>query len=140
MITIKELENDGRRWFEIDGIDDGTGVEFEHDTYGLTTDGVILDSDGCPITPGDSTEIAVRIAIESVDINVEEEVQENIEPDLKDLNKKMKQYITSSEEFIKNIKDMKRDFAASQTQLDRTGRELSQLLFEIKQLQGECNE
>lgn len=66
-MDIKELENDGRRWFSINGQDDNTGVCFVHETYGLTTDGTILDSDGCPLTPGDTTEISVRAAIESMD-------------------------------------------------------------------------
>lgn len=66
-MNIKELENDGRRWFSINGQDNNTGVCFFHDTYGLTTDGTILDSDGYPLTPGDTTEISVRAAIEAID-------------------------------------------------------------------------
>lgn len=76
------------------------------------------------------------------EVDVEEEVQEDIDPDLKyikDLNNRMREYISNTDSYLKEIEDMKRDFAASQTQLERTGRELSQLLFEIKQLKGEFN-
>lgn len=41
-----------------------TGIDYDLDgEYGLTSDGAIVDADGCPLTAGDSAEIAVRRAI-----------------------------------------------------------------------------
>lgn len=48
-ITIKHLENDGRDWYLINGVDDYNKIEFDNETYGITKDGSLLDSDGCPI-------------------------------------------------------------------------------------------
>jgi len=59
-VTVKELNNDGRRWVELDGTDYGTNYEFDNTTYGITDDDVILDCDGAPLTEGDFETIAVR--------------------------------------------------------------------------------
>lgn len=64
MATAKMTEDDGtRRWYELNGMDYGTGREFENDLYAVTKDGTILDSDGYPLTDGDGETIAVRNAI-----------------------------------------------------------------------------
>ena len=59
-VTVKELENNGRRWVELTGTDYGTQHEFNADVYGVTTDNAILDCDGAPLTEGDGETIAVR--------------------------------------------------------------------------------
>lgn len=64
-VTIKEIDTDvvdgiERRWVELTGTDRGTGREFDGDRYALTSDDVILDCDGCPMTEGDYEAIAVR--------------------------------------------------------------------------------
>ena len=54
-----------RYWFTLTGTDYGTGVEFDSDEFAVAESGgdsLILDADGCPITPGDALEIAVRKA------------------------------------------------------------------------------
>jgi hypothetical protein len=65
MATATKIDNDGRQWFELNGTDYGTGIEFDHDVYGLNGD-TILNADGYPLTEGDWRTIAVRNTIESV--------------------------------------------------------------------------
>ena len=60
MATAKLIENDGQEWFELNGIDYGTGYEFDNDTYAISVNGQILDADGFPLTEGDHETIAVR--------------------------------------------------------------------------------
>lgn len=63
-LAVEEIGNDyGRRWFRLNGLDRGTGIEFDQDVFGLDWAGRVLDGDGCPLTPGDGIEIAVRRAI-----------------------------------------------------------------------------
>ena len=64
MATATKIDNDGRQWFELNGVDYGTGYEFDGSDYGLTDDNVILDADGSPLTEGDVETIAVRNTIE----------------------------------------------------------------------------
>lgn len=64
MATATKTENDGRQWFELNGVDYGTEYEFDGSVYGVTDDNVILDADGCTITEGDVETIAVRNTIE----------------------------------------------------------------------------
>ena len=50
-------------WYELDGKDYGTGMEFESDVYGIVDcNGFrnIVDCDGIPLTPGDGLYIAVK--------------------------------------------------------------------------------
>lgn len=61
--TVLETEmTDGvlRRWFRVDGYDDGTGQDFDGQEFAITSDNVILDSNGCPLTEDDYETIAVR--------------------------------------------------------------------------------
>ena len=51
-------------WYEVSGTDFGTNWEFDGiEEVGVTLDGRILDCDGCPCTPGDNYEVAVRNAL-----------------------------------------------------------------------------
>ena len=61
-INIETNEN-GVKWIELTGKDYGTGIEFEKDVFGITTDDRILDCDGIPCTEGDNITIAVRNSI-----------------------------------------------------------------------------
>ena len=63
--TILERdENTATTWYAVCGTDYGTAWEFEEDdAYGVTGDDRILDCDGCPLTPGDVQEVAVRNAL-----------------------------------------------------------------------------
>ena len=61
--TAKFTENDGRSWFELNGTDNGTGHEFNSETYGVTKDGEILDADGVPLNEDDWECIAVLNAL-----------------------------------------------------------------------------
>lgn len=57
-------------WFELRGIDRGTGIEFDGQTYGIAESGPetsVLDADGCPLTEGDGITIAVRRAAQVTD-------------------------------------------------------------------------
>lgn len=62
MNTVKTIETNenGVTWYEINGVDFGTGFEFENETVGVTDCGRILDCDGCPVTAGDGLEVAIR--------------------------------------------------------------------------------
>ena len=62
-VTVKEIENDGRRWVELNGTDYGTDYEFENSVYGVTDNNEILDCDGSALTEGDFETIAVRNAL-----------------------------------------------------------------------------
>jgi hypothetical protein len=63
-VTVTELENDGRRWVELNGVDWGTGHEFDREVVGVTPDGTLLDCDGMPsLTEGDLKTVAVRKAL-----------------------------------------------------------------------------
>ena len=63
-INIIELDNDGRRWVELSGVDYGTDYEFDQDIFGVTNEDAILDADGCGLTEGDPQTIAVRNALD----------------------------------------------------------------------------
>jgi len=65
MTAINKIDSDnGVTWFDINGIDSGTGWEFDGaETFGLTKDSRVLDCDGCPLTAGDLQEIAVKNAL-----------------------------------------------------------------------------
>ena len=61
MNLVKMIETDDNvKWVSIDGFDQGTGRVFNCDEFGLTADDRVLDCDGCPLTRGDSLDIAVR--------------------------------------------------------------------------------
>jgi len=62
-LTVKFIEDDGRDWFEINGNHDGTGIDFDSETFGLTYDGQFLDFAGNPMNPTDLQTIAVKFAI-----------------------------------------------------------------------------
>ena len=51
-MTDLKINDDNVTWYELNGIDYGTDVEFECDVYGLTVDGDILDCDGAPLYQG----------------------------------------------------------------------------------------
>jgi hypothetical protein len=64
--TVKEIEIDSNenKWFEISGMDYGTGIDFgDSEVFGVTCDGVIMDCDGFPITNGDYLDVAVKNAL-----------------------------------------------------------------------------
>lgn len=63
-LTVKFIEDDGRKWYTLNGYCIDTEVDFENETFGVNSDGTILDADGCPLTSGDSQTIAVENAIE----------------------------------------------------------------------------
>ena len=64
MTTAKFMNNDGGdSWYKLTGFDQGTGIEFNGEEYGITEDGKILDSEGYPLTPGDWITIAVENTI-----------------------------------------------------------------------------
>lgn len=52
-------------WYTVTGLDIWAGDYNRDNNYGLTSDGSIVDADGCPLTAGDPDEIAVRAAIEA---------------------------------------------------------------------------
>jgi hypothetical protein len=72
-VTVIEngIEN-GVRWVELSGVDNGTGIEFINDTFGIqqihclqdngqwTDSNRVLDCDGCPLTDSDDETIAVK--------------------------------------------------------------------------------
>ncbi len=61
-----ETNENGVQWYEVSGTDSGTGWEFNGvEIVGLTDDNRILDCDGCPVTPGDLYEIAIRNTLEA---------------------------------------------------------------------------
>jgi hypothetical protein len=50
-------------WFELTGVDVGTGREFDAELFGVCESGAdskILDCDGCPMTVGDAVQIAAK--------------------------------------------------------------------------------
>lgn len=55
-----ETSDNGINWYELNGVDYGTNVEFESEVIGVTEDNKILDCDGIPCTEGDHYTIAVR--------------------------------------------------------------------------------
>lgn len=61
-VTTKKIDtnDNGVSWYELNGTDYGTTVEFECETVGVTDDNRILDCDGIPCTEGDRNTIAVR--------------------------------------------------------------------------------
>jgi hypothetical protein len=60
-IESETLEGTKRDWYELNGTDSGTGVEFNHEVFALCADGTILDCDGCPLEcESDYQTIAVR--------------------------------------------------------------------------------
>lgn len=63
-LTVTKLNDEGRKWYQIDGECPDTGVSFDNETFAVTDDNEILDADGCPLTSGDSQTIAVENAIE----------------------------------------------------------------------------
>jgi len=58
-----ETNENGVKWIELTGTDNGTDVEFEKEVFGITTDNRIIDCDGIPCTEGDNVTIAVRNSI-----------------------------------------------------------------------------
>lgn len=49
-------------WFRLDGVDNGTGLAFDSDVYGVCESGLdryAADCDNCPIAASDRTSIAV---------------------------------------------------------------------------------
>ena len=58
--TAKFIGNDGRDWYELNGVDYGTEIEFNGAVYAVTEDDTILDDGGYPLTEGDWETIAVR--------------------------------------------------------------------------------
>jgi len=58
-------ENGITNWYDIDGVDFGTGYIFENNQYGIVWTAnqyVIVDSESCPVTDGDHEWIAVKNA------------------------------------------------------------------------------
>jgi len=56
------------QWYEVNGEDYGTGIEFEDDVYGVSDcngETEILDCYGCPLTESDYETIAVRNALKN---------------------------------------------------------------------------
>lgn len=64
-ITAKHIETNenGVKWFKLNGFHSGTEINFVDEVVGLTEDGRALDCDGAPVTPGDYYEIAIMSAI-----------------------------------------------------------------------------
>jgi hypothetical protein len=63
-VSVKQIDvTDGTKWVELNGADHGTAWNFDNETFGVTDDNRILNCDGCPLTPGDNQEIAVRNAL-----------------------------------------------------------------------------
>lgn len=57
-------------WFELNGEDYGTGIEFDGETFGIAESGPdsqVVDSEGAPLTDGDHQAIAVRNTVEVTD-------------------------------------------------------------------------
>jgi len=65
MAEYKRLKDDfdSTQWYELNGIDPMTGVEFNKSVYGITEDDTVLSVDGWPLTEGDYETIAVRNTI-----------------------------------------------------------------------------
>lgn len=66
--TVKELESYSENgetvtWYAISGTDYGTNVEFDNETWGVWSDGDVVDADNYPTNPGDYIDIAVRNAL-----------------------------------------------------------------------------
>ncbi len=59
-----ETSENGVKWYELDGADYGTSVEFNSEIVGVTEDDRILDCDGIPYTEGDYQTIAIRNALD----------------------------------------------------------------------------
>ena len=61
---VDSYENDVK-WYDISGSDTETGWYFDDggEIFGITTDDIILDCDGCSLTIGDRQELAVRNAL-----------------------------------------------------------------------------
>lgn len=62
MMTKKmmNIENDVQ-WFELNGVDAGTGVTFKNETFGITTQNGLVDSESYPLEcESDYRTIAVR--------------------------------------------------------------------------------
>jgi hypothetical protein len=50
-------------WFELSGTDYGTNLDFDGDVFGIVEscgEYSVVDCDGCPVTPGDGIDIAIR--------------------------------------------------------------------------------
>lgn len=50
-------------WFELNGHDDATGVEFEECVFGVVESDVepqLVDADGCPVNTGDRAGMAAQ--------------------------------------------------------------------------------
>ena len=61
-------------WFELSGVDYGTGRKFDNDVYGVIESSIdhsdsatIVDCDGSPLTPGDIETIAVKNSVTVTD-------------------------------------------------------------------------
>lgn len=52
-----------RMWYELNGTDSGTGIQFNNEEFGVHEDGTILDSEGCPLVESDWETIAVRNSV-----------------------------------------------------------------------------
>ena len=63
-------------WFEVDGHDNGTGMSFENQVFGIAesgNDNTVVDCDGSPCTEGDAATIAVRkVSIATDDMRMEQ--------------------------------------------------------------------
>lgn len=62
-ISNIETNENGVKFVELTGTDYGTGIEFNKDVFGITTDDQIIDCDGISCTEGDNVTIAVRNSI-----------------------------------------------------------------------------
>ena len=63
-------------WFEISGVDIGTGASLDAQVFGIAESGgddTVVDCDGSPCTEGDAVTIAVRkVAIVTDDMRMEQ--------------------------------------------------------------------
>lgn len=76
-MNIEMLENDGRQWFRLNGIEPDTNWDFDNDEYAIHSDGSILDSEGYPLTPGDLQEIAVSNSVKKFQFNFNKQLRMN---------------------------------------------------------------
>lgn len=62
----------GRNWYRVYGACKNTGAEFDCQVFGRHSDGSILDSDGCPLTPGDTDYICLNALLPEYSANSEQ--------------------------------------------------------------------
>lgn len=63
IVKLIDTNENGVTWYEVTG--NIHGFDFNCESMGMTIDDRVLDCDGCPVTPGDHLEIAMRAAMES---------------------------------------------------------------------------